>query len=96
VLDDYLDSNPSDGVKPSANATITILVNGVSGNVSSATKGNTITVRVAIPSSAISWVTPRFITANTSIVQSITMIRQISSSQDSNLGRGCKRVGERT
>ena len=58
VLDDYLDSNPSDTVKPSTNATITIQVNGVSGNVSSAKKGDVITVQVAIPASTIAWLTP--------------------------------------
>jgi Flp pilus assembly protein TadG len=77
ILDDYLDTNTSDTVKPSTNATITILLNGASGNVSSAKKGDVVTVKVSIAASNISWVTPRYITSTTNIIQTVTMIRQM-------------------
>lgn len=78
ILDDYLDVNTNDNVKPSANATITILVNNSSTtDVSASKKGDVITVKVSIAASNVTWVTPRFITGSTNIIQTVTMIRQI-------------------
>lgn len=78
ILDDYLDVNSADTTNPSANATVTVAVNGSSAtNASAAKKGDVITVTVSIPASSIGWVTPRYITSGTSIIQSVTMIRQM-------------------
>lgn len=77
ILDDYLDINTSDPYKPSDYATLTIQVNGTTADVSTAKKGDYITVYVSIPASQVSWVTPRFITSGTNLIQSMTMVRQI-------------------
>jgi Flp pilus assembly protein TadG len=57
-------------------ATITILVNGKNVDVSTASQGDQISVSVAIPITAVSWVTPLFFSKSAITSETIVMMHQ--------------------
>ena len=71
VIDDVNDILTDNKINP-AQATITILVNGVAADVKTAKRNDKISVKVAVPVSAVSWTTNIYLSGGT--IESETMV----------------------
>jgi Flp pilus assembly protein TadG len=66
----------SDNGIPSADATITVQVNGVTADCSTAKQNDKVSVKVAIPTSDTFWISTHWLSSTSIMSDSVTMLRQ--------------------
>ena len=75
-INDNINTILSNNGIATTNATITVQVNGNTADAKTAVRGDRITVKIAVPFSAISWLTPLFISNSAIESETLNMVRQ--------------------